>query len=87
MSKLESIIQDKKECFKTQCTFNLHKHHIFGASNRNKSERYGLFIYLRSDYHNLSNYGIHFDKEFDLSRFRAEIRDRYIKEFLIKVNS
>jgi hypothetical protein len=23
----------------------------------------------------------------NLSRFRAEIRDRYIKEFLIKVNS
>lgn len=47
---MDSIIQkDKEHCF--LCGGNnviepLDKHHIFGASNRSKSEQYGLTIYL-----------------------------------------
>lgn len=43
-----------------------HKHHIFEGRNRQNSEKYGLFIWLPPELHNLSNKGIHFDKEFDL---------------------
>ena len=65
MSK--SILQDKKECYITGSTNNLHKHHIFeGTANRKLSERDGLWIWLRSDWHNLSDYGVHFNKELDL---------------------
>ena len=43
------IMQDKKECF--LCGANgasdpLDRHHIFGGANRNKSEKYGLVVYL-----------------------------------------
>lgn len=65
MSK--SILQTKKECYITGSTYNLHKYHIFeGAANRKLSERDGLWIWLRADWHNLSDYGVHFNKELDL---------------------
>lgn len=65
MSK--SILQDKKECYITRSTNNLHKHHIFeGTANRKLSEKDGLWIWLRADWHNLSDYGVHFNKELDL---------------------
>ena len=69
MSK--SIMQSNKECYVTGEEYNLHKHHIFGGANRKLSERYGLWVYLRADYHNMSNYGVHFDKDFDL-RLKSE---------------
>lgn len=63
----KSIIQSKKECYITGSTYNLHKHHIFeGTANRKLSEKYGLWIYLRADWHNLSNYGVHFNRELDI---------------------
>ena len=63
----KSIIQNKKECYITRSTYNIHKHHIFeGTANRKLSEKYGLWIYLRADWHNLSNYGVHFNKELDI---------------------
>ena len=43
-----------------------HKHHIFGGSNRKHSEKYGLFVWLKPELHNMSNMGVHFNKEFDL---------------------
>lgn len=61
-----SIIQDEKRCYITGWTINLHKHHIFGGSRRKASEKYGLWVWLRYDWHNLSNYGVHFNKELDI---------------------
>ena len=46
-----------------------HKHHIFYGSNRKNSEKYGLFVFLRPELHNLTDKGVHFNKEFDLLRF------------------
>lgn len=86
-----SIMQEEKACYVMGSPLNLHKHHIFGGSNRKKSEHYGLWIWLRSDWHNLADYGIHFDKELDLKIKRLAQsmleeqsewnRDRFIKEF------
>lgn len=46
----KSIIQeDKTHCFICKMNTNLEPldcHHIFGASNRDKSEKYGLKVYL-----------------------------------------
>ena len=42
----------------------LHKHHIFGGANRKLSEQDGLFVFLPPELHNMSDIGIHFDKEF-----------------------
>ena len=65
---MKSIIQERKECFVTGDTNGLHKHHIFGAYNRNNSEKYGLWIWLRWDYHiaDSPHRTPHNDKEVDL---------------------
>jgi hypothetical protein len=47
---MESIIQkDKTHCFICGMNTNLEPldcHHVFGGANRNKSERYGLKVYI-----------------------------------------
>ena len=45
---------------------DIHIHHIFGASNKANSERYGFLIPLRADWHDMADYGIHFNKALDL---------------------
>ena len=62
----KSILQSEKECYITGSTENLHRHHIFfGTANRSKSEVYGCWVWLRADWHNMSDYGVHFNKELD----------------------
>ena len=58
-----SILQSHKVCYVTGDNYNLHCHHVFGGSCKKLSEKYGLKIWLRADWHNMSNYGIHFDSE------------------------
>lgn len=75
MSK--SIMQDRKVCWRTGTTYDLHKHHIYGGVGRRKlSERYGCWVYLTAHYHNMSNQGVHFDHEFDL-RLKQECQRRF----------
>ena len=45
----------------------LHRHEIFfGNPNRQKSIRDGLVVFLTPEMHNMSNKGVHFNREFDL---------------------
>lgn len=46
-----SIIQTEKECFKTKYTYGLDRHHIFCGAFRSKSEKFGLWVWLRHDVH------------------------------------
>lgn len=70
-------MQDEKECYITGCKYGLHKHHVFyGSANRKKSEEWGCWVWLKSDYHNMSNHGVHFDKELDL-RIKQETQKRF----------
>lgn len=63
---MESIIQKTKECYVCNTTYNLHKHHIFyGTSNRKLSEKYGCWCYLCAYHHNMSDAGVHFNKDLD----------------------
>lgn len=48
----KSILQQNKECFFSGRTDLLERHHVFGGSNRSKSERYGLTVWLNHYYHN-----------------------------------
>ena len=42
----------------------LDKHHIFGASNRKKSEKYGLYVWLcHNRCHIFGEYAVHQNKE------------------------
>jgi hypothetical protein len=85
----KSIMQSERVCFKTGSMLNLHRHHVFGGANRKKSEKYGLWVWLRADWHIQTPYAIHNNREFDLElkRFAQEkfeethTRDEFMKLF------
>ena len=77
---MRSIIQTEKECYITGCTFNLHEHHVYGGSRRKISEKYGLKIWLRSDWHNIADYSVHRDTELD-KRIKAEVQELAMKHY------
>lgn len=60
-------MDDFKECF--LCRRNgrgdrLERHHIFGAANRQNSEKYGLVVYLCGNRcHRLGEYAVHQNAE------------------------
>lgn len=65
---MKSIIQTERECYVCGTTRDIHEHHIFeGIANRRQSEKYGMKIFLCGRHHNMSNQGIHFNKELDIS--------------------
>ena len=88
---MDSIVSNKRECFICKRTDGLHKHHVFyGYANRKLSEKYGCWVYLCPDHHNMSAKGVHFDHEADLhlKRYTQLLwelqhggRDEFIKVF------
>lgn len=63
----KSLLSKEKECFICGTTYNLHKHHIYpGTANRKLSEKWGCWCYLCAYHHNMSNAGVHFNREADL---------------------
>lgn len=73
----KSIMQTEKKCYITHSTLELHKHHIFfGTANRKKSEKWGCWVYLTADYHNMLDHGVHFNKELDL-QLKQECQRRF----------
>lgn len=65
---MESILQDYKECYVCQSQNKLHAHHVFyGVGKRALSDKYKLIIWLCPIHHNMSDSGIHFNKELDNS--------------------
>jgi hypothetical protein len=76
---MKSILQDKKECYITKRTDNLHLHHIFfGTGLRKISEQNGFTVYLTAEYHNMSNKGVHFNRELDL-KLKRDCQRKYEK--------
>ena len=72
---MKSILQTEKSCLVCKTTYDIHTHHVFcGSSNRKNSEKYGLTVYLCGRHHNMSNNGVHFNKELDnkIKRFAQE---------------
>lgn len=73
----KSIISNKRECYKCKTTYNIHIHHIYGSTGRRKlSDKYGCWVYLCGAHHNLSNKGVHFDKDFD-KELKKECQKRW----------
>lgn len=65
-SKKEFCIMPPSDLYETERSGNLHRHEIFFGSNRKKSIEYGLVVFLTPEMHNMSNAGVHFNREFDL---------------------
>lgn len=63
---MKSVLQKTKKCYVCGTTYGLHDHHIlYGTSNRKQSEKRGLKVWLCGVHHNLSNEGVHFNKDLD----------------------
>ncbi len=76
-------MQTEKECYLCRKDFDikndvgLHEHNIFeGNANRRISEQMGAKIWLCADHHNMSDYGIHFNKDVDLE-VKKEAQKRF----------
>jgi hypothetical protein len=83
------ILQDTKVCYVTGRTDGLALHHIFyGNGKRNLSDKYGLTVWLRHEWHT-GNEGVHFkptlDKDLKQLAQRAfeQVygRELFVKEF------
>ena len=80
--KWKSIIQSDREycylCDKAGIYNNyfLQKHHVFGSSNRNNSEREGLYVALCVAHHEYGPQAVHTNHEEDLS-LKKEAQEIY----------
>lgn len=72
----KSILQNERECYECQSTQWLEEHHIFGGSNRKKSEANGFKVYLCHQHHNEPPDGVHHNREKRLKLQRA-CQERY----------
>lgn len=80
MKKLFSVLtNDLEHCYITGST-EIAIHHVFGGANRGRSEKYGFIIPLRPDYHNMRNYGVHFNRELDL-KFKTMAQEYYEENY------
>lgn len=78
---MKSIIQENKGCWVCGTTQDIHEHHIlYGTANRRLSEKYGLKVWLCGKHHNLSNEGVHFNKELD-RRLKVLAQKRFEEEY------
>jgi hypothetical protein len=75
---MKSILQDEKKCYVSGATENLHKHHIFKGGRRKASDKWGCWVWLRADWHNMSDYGVHFNPKLD-SRLKCEAQAAFEK--------
>lgn len=76
---MKSRIQKSKECWVCGAIRELHDHHIiYDKGNRPLSEKYGLKVFLCGYHHNLSDEGVHFNKELD--RQLKELAQRTFEE-------
>lgn len=61
----KSIIQpeEQRQCYLCGSVRSLERHHVFGAYNRRKSEKYGLTVLLCHNCHNEPPRGAHHCKQ------------------------
>lgn len=71
-----SLYSDEPECWICRSPM-VHLHHIYpGTGRRGVSDREGCWVYLCPYHHNMSDHGVHFDKELD-AFFRSDCQRRW----------
>lgn len=84
----ENLLQGSiAECFFTKDPVNLCIHHIFRGALRNKSTKYGCWIWLRPEWHNQTNYSVHNDKKLEMklqAMCQMAFEDKYNHELFMK---
>lgn len=71
---------DLSTCVITGSKESIHIHHIFGGAKKSLSEKYGFLIPMRYDWHNMTPYSIHQDRELDL-HYKTKCQDYYIQHY------
>ena len=77
---MKSIIQSKHECYCCHTTRNLEEHHIFAGAYRNKSEQYGLKVYLCNKHHT-GDEGVHSGHKWLDKALKTIAQHRFEQEF------
>lgn len=77
---MKSVLQNKKECFICHSTNWLELHHIFGASNKKNSEKYGLIVYLCHWCHNEPPNGVHHNAE-NMKKLRSIAQKKFEEQY------
>lgn len=73
---MKSLMSNDKTCYVCGSVDVVRHHCFFGTANRKLSEKYGCWIYLCPYHHNMSDNGIHFDRELDM-RVKKECQERW----------
>lgn len=90
---MQSIMQDKKECYVCGSTTYLESHHCILGKNRKNAERFGLKVWLCYNHHR-GTYGVHGKygnilqnrlKEDAQKKFEEEFPDKKFLE-IFKIN-
>lgn len=66
-TRMDSILQNEKECYICKAKSNLHLHHVFfGTANRRLSDEDGCVVWLCQNHHTGIN-GVHTNRKTDLT--------------------
>ena len=76
MGRAESIMSNVRECYICHRQGDLHLHHIYFGANRKHCDEEGCWCWLCPKHHNMSNEGVHFNRELDL-KLKAECQLRW----------
>ena len=82
--KYESIFtSDLSTCHITHTSkpyADVHVHHIFDGPNKANSEKYHFLVPLRADWHDMADYGIHFNRELDL-KYKRMCQEYWLEHY------
>lgn len=79
MAKQSILVGSMEYCMVCGSPY-VHKHHVFGASDKKWSEKFGLFVPLCYKHHNGSDEGVHFNKKF-MDELHQYGRERFQEEY------
>jgi hypothetical protein len=71
------LTSDMTRCYITGDRYNVVPHHIFGASKKAFSEKYGFILPLRSDWHTGTEYCIHKDTDMSV-KYKRKCQEYWI---------
>lgn len=80
--RIHSIMQsDMSKCYVCGTTLDLCTHEIYyGLANRPKSIKWGCYVRLCNNHHNMSNDGVHFNPKLD-KRLKEDCQKAFEREY------
>lgn len=80
----------EEKCFLTgQTNCDLVRHEIFfGVANRELSKKYGMWVYLIPELHNIGKYAVHNNRDLDLALKRTaqeKFEEKYSREEFMEI--